>query len=93
MSNKQFAKILSGLSNVSEEACEGVLDVFGDAIRVALESDDKISIKGCMLIELKERGERRGKDLRTGAPKIFPPTHTIMCRINKSIKDDVREVL
>ena len=87
MSNKTFARILAGLSNVSETACEAMLDNLGEAIKVALESDDVITLKGCLTIRLKSRGERRGKDLHTGAPVIFPETKTIMCRVNPEIKN------
>lgn len=86
MSNKTFARILAGLSNVSETACEAMLDNFGEAIKVALESDNVITLKGCMTIRLEDRAERHGRDLHTGAPVIFPATKTIMCRINPDIK-------
>ena len=90
MSNKTFAKILAGLSNVSEDACEGVLDAFGEAIKIGLQDDGRIIIKNCMTIEVANRGERAGKDLRTGEAIVYPPTKTVVCKISKPIKDSVK---
>lgn len=86
MSGKNFAKILAGLSNVSERACEAVLNNMGEAIKAALETDDLITLKGCMTIRLENRAERRGKDLITGETVVFPPTKTVTCRVNPEIK-------
>lgn len=88
-SRKQVITRISRKARVSKATCENVLDAFAESLAEFLAEGEKVNLPGMMVFEIIEKRERRGIDLNTGEPIVYPPVKSVVCRVHKRLRDTI----
>lgn len=91
MRKADLINVISRKSGMKKVDCERVIDTFIDTIIDALVKNKKIIIKGFMSFDVIQRGERKGRNPKTGEIELFKPTKVIKCKMSELVKKIVNE--
>lgn len=91
MGKNDIVTNMSAKTGLTKIDCEKAIDALAETITESLVGGEKVLIKGFMSIEVNERGERKGRNPKTGDVTTYPATKSVKCRIAQAIKDAVNE--
>ena len=78
----------AGLTKVESEAA---INAFVDTLTEVLKAGDKINLKGFGTFEVRERGERTGRNPRTGETIVIEASKTPAFKASAALKAAVNE--
>lgn len=85
--SKALAERLNTTNKNAEETVEAVLDLMGQALK----QEGKVSLSGFGTFEVKERGERDGRNPLTGEPMHIEARNAVVFRAGKWLKQTVND--
>src|ERR1700690_3157390 len=77
------------ITDLSRKESEGVVETIFESIIAALQSDDKIEIRGFGSFRTRQRRGRTGRNPKTGAKVEVPPKKIPFFKPSKELKDHV----
>lgn len=93
MNKGEIVARLSEKANLSKKDARTVIDSLFDpkegVIAEALQQGDRVSITGFGTFEVRERGERMGRNPRTGETMRMPASKSPAFRAGKGLKEGV----
>ena len=90
MNKKQLVKQLASKFGIKEKEAKVVVETTFDAIVNALEAGEKVQITGFGTFEIKSRGERSGRNPKTGEAVTIPAAKYPAFTASKSLKDSFK---
>lgn len=92
MVNKsELIDMVSEKSGLTKKDSERAINAVFDSIEEALSGGNKVSLVGFGTFEVRTRGEREGRNPRTGAPITIPARSVPAFKPGKTLKDSVNE--
>jgi DNA-binding protein HU-beta len=86
----ELAAKIAEKTSTSKKAAEAALNAFTETVAEALQSGNKVSVLGFGTFEARARGERTGKNPRTGAEILIPATTAPVFKAGKALKELVK---
>jgi integration host factor subunit beta len=80
-------RVAQKVQGLTLKQTEIVVETVFDSIRDALKKGDKIEIRGFGNFRLKERGERKARNPKTGETVSVPPKKAIRFKAGKALKE------
>lgn len=90
MTKKELIDAMAETSALSKKDCETALNAFTQAVENALKSGEKIQLTGFGSFEVKERGERTGRNPKTKEAITIPASKAPVFKAGKALKDAVQ---
>lgn len=90
MTKKELIDAMAETSGLSKKDCEIALNTFTQVVENALKSGDKIQLTGFGSFEVKERGERTGRNPKTKETITIPASKAPVFKAGKALKDAVQ---
>lgn len=84
-----YTKVMSAEHDVSlsKKAAGEQIDSLFQAIGNVLEEHEKLTIVGFCTLSAVKRGERKGRNPKTGAEMTIPESKSVKFKIGKNLKD------
>lgn len=89
MNKAQLIDAIAANADLSKASAARALDAFTDAVTNALAAGNKVSLTGFGNFEVKERGERQGRNPATGEAITIAASKSPAFKAGKSLKDAV----
>ncbi len=89
MNKVELVAAVAEKSELSKKDAEKAVSAVLDAIVEALASGDKVSVVGFGSFEVRERGERTGRNPRTKETIVIPASKQPVFKAGKAFKDAV----
>ena len=90
MNKKELIDSMAELSGLSKKDTELALNAFTQAVENGLKAGEKIQLTGFGTFEVKERGERIGRNPKTKENITIPASKAPTFKVGKALKDAVR---
>ena len=90
MNKTQFIEAVKAKAGVDAKTADAVVKASIAVIEEALKAGDKVQLTGFGTFEVRERGERAGKNLRTGETIKIAASKAPAFKAGKSFKDSVQ---
>ncbi len=90
MTKKELIDAMAETSALSKKDCETALNAFIQAVENALKSGEKIQLTSFGSFEVKERGERTGRNPKTKEAITIPASKAPVFKAGKALKDAVQ---
>lgn len=88
MNKAQLINEVAAIGEIKKKDAAAAVDAIVEAISKAMEAGEKVQLSGFGTFELKERGERTGRNPKTGEAVVIPaskyPTFTASKALKKS---------
>ena len=91
MKKNELISAISAKSGLSKKDSEKALAAFMDTVVETLVAKDKVQIAGFGTFEVRERGERIGRDPRTSAEITIPASKAPAFKAGKALKESVNQ--
>lgn len=91
MTKADLVKAITEKANCPKKDAEKALNTVMDCITDAIMSGDKVQIVGFGTFEVRERGEKKCKNPRTGEEMITPAKKAPVFKAGKALKDAVNK--
>ncbi len=89
MNKTELIAAVAASAELSKKDAEKAVNAFVDVIGDALAKGDKIQLIGFGSFEVRERGERKGRNPRTKEDIIIPASKAPVFKAGKALKDKV----
>ena len=89
MNKTQLIEAVAASANLKKKDAETAVNATFDAIVAALKAGEKVQIVGFGTFEVKERGERTGRNPKTGETITIAATKHPAFTAGKALKDSV----
>ncbi|PRO74911.1 DNA-binding protein HU [Alteromonas alba] len=89
MNKTQLIDAIAGKADLSKAAAARALDAFTDTVTETLAAGSKVSLPGFGNFEVRERGERQGRNPKTGEPLTIAASKSPAFKAGKTLKDSV----
>ena len=89
MTKAELINLVAEKADISKKESDEVVGAVIDSIREALVKGEKIQIVGFGTFEVKERGERKGRNPRTKEEITIPASKLPTFKAGKALKDAV----
>ena len=89
MTKAELIKLVAEKADISKKESDKVVGAVIDSITEALVKGEKIQIVGFGTFEVKERGERKGRNPRTKEEITIPASKLPTFKAGKALKDAV----
>ena len=89
MNKTQLIDAVAASSNLKKKEAEAAVNATIEAITEALKAGDKVQIVGFGTFEVKERGERTGRNPKTGETITIAATKHPAFSAGKALKDSI----
>ena len=89
MNKTQLIDAVAASANLKKKEAEAAVNATFDAIVAALKAGDKVQLVGFGTFEVKERGERTGRNPKTGETITIAATKHPAFTAGKALKDSV----
>ena len=90
MNKTELIAAIAETSGLSKKNCESALTAFITATENALKAGDKVQLVGFGTFEVKERGARKGRNVRTGEAIDIPASKSPAFKSGKGMKDAIQ---
>ena len=90
MNKAQLINEVATIGGLKKKDAAVAVDATIAAIVKALEADDKIQLSGFGTFEVKSRGERTGRNPKTGEAVVIPATKYPVFTASKSLKQSFK---
>lgn len=91
MTKADLVKAVSEKANCPKKDAEMAINTVIDCITDAVAQDEKVQIVGFGTFEVRERGEKKCKNPRTGEEMITPAKKAPVFKAGKALKDAVNK--
>ena len=91
MTKLEVATALRERTGLSQKQALECVEIFLDSIKDALKDGEKVSLVGFGTFYLKEKGERNGRNPRTGEKIVIPPKSIVAFKPGKEFREQVNE--
>ena len=82
---------LSGKQKIPEKAAKVIVDLLFDAMREALEKGERIEIRGFGSFMVRNYGNYKGRNPKTGCSVDVPPKRVPFFKVGKELKEMVNK--
>ena len=89
MNKTELIAIMAEKAEISKKDAEKALAAFTGAVADAMKNGDKVQLVGFGTFEVKERGERKGRNPRTKEEITIPASKLPTFKAGKALKDAV----
>lgn len=90
MTKSELIAAMAEHSGLNKTTAELALNAFTAAVTKELQSGDKVQLVGFGNFEVKERGPRKGRNVRTGEEIDIPASKTPVFKPGKGLKDAIQ---
>lgn len=90
MNKAELIATMAETSGVSKKDTEQVLNAFIATVQKTLKQDGKVQIPGFGSFEVRERGARKGRNVRTGEEIDIPASKSPAFKPGKGLKDAIQ---
>lgn len=90
MTKKDFCKLYSDKTGVTQRDAAIYVDAFRDTLAEALLKDDTVRLKNFMSVELVDVPEREGRNPRTGEMLTIPDHKRVKIKVNDTFTSEVQ---
>ncbi len=91
MNKKELIAAVAEASEVSKKDAEKVIQAFTEVVADELKKGEKIQLVGFGTFEVSERGERVGRNPKSGEEMVIAASKTPKFKAGKALKDIVNE--
>ena len=91
MNKKELIAAVAEASEVSKKDAEKVIQAFTEVVADELKKGEKIQLVGVGTFEVSERGERIGRNPKSGEEMVIAASKTPKFKAGKALKDIVNE--
>lgn len=91
MNKAELVTSVAEKAEITKKDASAAIEAVLDTITDALVNNDKVQLVGFGTFEVRERGERAGKNPRTGEEMIIPAAKVPAFKAGKALKDKVAE--
>jgi DNA-binding protein HU-beta len=92
MTKLEVATALRERTGISQKQAIDAVEIFLESVKEALKTGDKVSLVGFGTFFLKNKGERNGRNPRTGERIRIPAKSIVTFKPGKEFRDAVNEV-
>ena len=89
MNKTELISVVAEKSGLSKKDSEKAVSAALEAVTAALVSGDKVQLVGFGTFDVKERGERIGRNPKTKEEIRIPATRVVGFKVGKALKDAV----
>lgn len=90
MTKKELVSAIAEQTNITKKDTEIMINALVDAISEGLANGEEITISGFGKFLVRERGERTGRNPRTGETITIAPTKIPAFKPAKALKDSIK---
>lgn len=90
MTKKDFCKLYSDKTGVTQRDAAIYVDAFRDTLAEALLKDSTVRLKNFMSVELVDVPEREGRNPRTGEMLTIPDHKRVKIKVNDTFTSEVQ---
>ena len=86
------AKIVDGVydrGGVTKKEAAGYVEAMFETMKETLESGDEIKVSGFGKFEVRQKGERVGRNPRTGVEIMIPERKVLRFKVSQVLKDEL----
>ncbi len=89
MTKTDLIKAVAEKADITQKAAARAVDAFIEAVQEAVGKGEDVRIPGFGAFLVKTRGERKGRDIKTGEAITIPARKAVTFRVGKELKDAV----
>lgn len=89
MTKAELVKAVAEKSNLTQKAAARSVDAFIEAVQEAVSKGEEVRIAGFGAFVVRQRGERQGRDVKTGQVITIPARKVVAFRAGKELKEAV----
>ena len=86
MTKDEFVALVAEKGAMAKAEAGRAVDAFCSAITTAMEKGDDVKLPGFGSFEVQERGERQGRNLRTGEPLVIAASKAVRFSVGSKLK-------
>lgn len=90
MKNREVINEIALKTSYSKTVCSDVVDALREVIMESLMDGIKVKLRGFIDFDVVQRGERKGRNPQTNEVVTFPPARVVKVKLNRTIKDRVK---
>lgn len=89
MNKKQLVKAIVEETGLSNTDCKKFLEAYIKAVQAALVAGESVQLSGFATLSVKERAERKGRDIQTGKEMTIPARNVVKFSVGNQLKEAV----
>lgn len=86
MTKDEFVALVADKGAMAKTEAGRAVDAFCSAVTAAMEKGDDVKLPGFGSFEVQERGERQGRNLRTGEPLVIAASKAVRFSVGSKLK-------
>ena len=90
MTKAELIEKIATKAGTTKASAERALNAFFDSLKDVLVKDGKLTLTGFGTFAVEKRGERKGRNPRTGAAIKIPASKVVKFRPGKALKESVK---
>ena len=87
MNKTELIAAIAEKAEISRKDAEKALKAFTDVVAEELVKGEKVQLVGFGTFEVSERGEREGRNPKSGEPMVIAGSKSPKCKAGKALKD------
>ncbi|MCX7903706.1 MAG: HU family DNA-binding protein [Caloramator sp.] len=91
MNKADLISMMAEKSGLTKKDAEKALKAFIDSIQEALAKNEKVQLVGFGTFEVRERGERKGRNPKTMEEIVIPATKVPVFKAGKELRENVNK--
>ena len=89
MNKEQLIKAITEETGLSNTDCKKFLEAYIKVVQTALASGESVQLSGFATLSVKERAERKGRDIQTGKEMTIPARNVVKFSVGNQLKEAV----
>lgn len=91
MNKADLISMMAEKSGLTKKDAEKALKAFVDSVQEALAKNDKVQLVGFGTFEVRERGERKGRNPKTMEEIVIPASKVPVFKAGKELRENVNK--